>query len=226
MYNAKLPRYQCTARDVRTGGQWISSGKSKETTDAATFARYLLSQLTHYGVDLSEVIIQTDNGSEFIGSVQKRKEESAFIKVLEDAGVKEARIPPRACTWQSDVEASHKMIEDEFYDIEVWVNLRQRPILTGFRSKDGYKGRKAPIQMLKEAGSSISPQVSSCDFTEFSLRSRGRWMPCGVIKHAKLTLIANITSTVSPTGQAAGWLYAYYSSSLDSGQVFLFAGEY
>ena len=35
-----------------------------------------------------------------------------------DAGVKQVRIPPRACTWQSDVEASHKTIEDEFYDIE------------------------------------------------------------------------------------------------------------
>ncbi|MGQ9561645.1 MAG: hypothetical protein ACUVWA_14195 [Candidatus Oleimicrobiaceae bacterium] len=81
MCKLKLPRYQCTARDVRTGGQRISYGESKETTNAATFARYLLSQLTHYGVDLSQAIIQTDNGSEFIGSVQKRKGRSAFIRV-------------------------------------------------------------------------------------------------------------------------------------------------
>ncbi|MGQ9854652.1 MAG: hypothetical protein ACUVTG_14795, partial [Candidatus Oleimicrobiaceae bacterium] len=81
MHKSKLPRYQCTARDVRTGGQWISYGESKETTNAASFARYLLSQLTHYGLDLSEVIIQTGNASEFIGSVQKRKGRSAFIRV-------------------------------------------------------------------------------------------------------------------------------------------------
>ncbi|MGQ9560411.1 MAG: hypothetical protein ACUVWA_07860 [Candidatus Oleimicrobiaceae bacterium] len=91
--------------------------ESKETTNAPSFARYLLSQFTHYGVELSQVIIQTDKGSEIIGSVQKRRRKSAFIRVSEDAGVKQARVPPRACTWQSDVEAFHKMIEDQFYDI-------------------------------------------------------------------------------------------------------------
>ena len=42
-----------------------------------------------------------------------------LVRVLEDAGVKQARIPPKTCPWQSDdVEANRKMIEDEFYDKE------------------------------------------------------------------------------------------------------------
>lgn len=45
------------------------------------------------------------------------------MMVLEDFGVKSCRLPPRACTWQSDVEAFHKIIEDEFYDIEDYERL-------------------------------------------------------------------------------------------------------
>ncbi|MGQ9854965.1 MAG: hypothetical protein ACUVTG_16380, partial [Candidatus Oleimicrobiaceae bacterium] len=106
-------------------------------TTAPSFERYLLSQFTHYVVELSQVIIQTDNGSEFIGSVQKRRRKSAFIRVSEDAGVKQARVPPRACTWQSDVEAFHKMIEDQFYDIGDYregLSLGQKLMLTSSAS--------------------------------------------------------------------------------------------
>jgi hypothetical protein len=107
MRKLRLPRYQFTAPLVRTGGEWISFGETKDGTNAAIFANYLLSQLEYYGVDLSCVIIQTDNDSEFIGSVQKKKGKSAFAKTLESFGVEHRRIPPRACTWQSDVEAPH-----------------------------------------------------------------------------------------------------------------------
>ncbi|HAW50608.1 TPA: hypothetical protein DCX16_06640 [bacterium] len=93
-----LPRYEFTALDVRTGGKWHAYGETKDSTNAAIFARYLLSQLKLYGVDMEEVIVQTDNGSEFIGSVQKKKGESAFKRVLKEFEVKHSQIPPRACT--------------------------------------------------------------------------------------------------------------------------------
>ncbi len=79
-----LPRYQFTARDVRTGGVWHGYGATKDSTNAAIFVRTLLAQLAYYGVDLSEVTIQTDNGSEFIGGVGKKKGESAFQRVLRE----------------------------------------------------------------------------------------------------------------------------------------------
>jgi transposase len=114
MREIRLPRYEFTARDVRTGGEWCAYGETKDSTNAALFAKYLLCQLQYYGVNINEIIIQTDNGSEFIGNVLKKKGKSAFVKVLESAKVKYVRIPPRACTWQSDVEAFHKIVEDEF----------------------------------------------------------------------------------------------------------------
>ncbi|MGQ9560203.1 MAG: hypothetical protein ACUVWA_06795 [Candidatus Oleimicrobiaceae bacterium] len=82
-------------------------------------------------------------------------------------GLKQARIPPTACAWQSDVEASHAMIEDEFYEIgdcrgvdEFKAQAYAYQLYFNFKRKNRYKGRKAPREILnKEAGSSISPQV-------------------------------------------------------------------
>lgn len=161
-----LPRYEFTARDVRTGGEWYAYGETKDSTSAAIFASYLLEQLQYYGVNVNETIIQTDNGSEFIGSVFKKKGKSAFVKVLESVKVKHARIPPRACTWQSDVEAFHKIVEDEFYDIEDYRDLIEfrakayaYELYFNFKGKNRYRGQKTPIEILEETNSSVSPQV-------------------------------------------------------------------
>ena len=58
------------------------------------------------------------------------------------------------------------MIEDEFYDIEDYRGVEEfnarayaYQLYFNFKHKNSYKGRKAPIEILKEAGSSISPQV-------------------------------------------------------------------
>jgi len=117
-----LPRYQHTAKDVRTGGIWCAYAHTNDTTNAAIFGSYLLAQLKRYGVDTSEVMPQTDNGSEYIGNVKKKKGKSAFERVLEMFGSHHSRIPPGAKTWQSDVESFHWIIEDEFYDIEDYRN--------------------------------------------------------------------------------------------------------
>ncbi len=34
------------------------------------------------------------------------------------AGVADGRMPPRACTWPSEVEVFHKLIEEELYELE------------------------------------------------------------------------------------------------------------
>ncbi|MDZ7413156.1 MAG: helix-turn-helix domain-containing protein [candidate division KSB1 bacterium] len=91
MMRLHLPRDEYSARDVRTGGGWYAYGRTKESTNAAIFASYLLSSLKHYGVDMKGLTIQTPNGSEFIGSVRKRGE-SAFKEVLDDFGVRHCRI--------------------------------------------------------------------------------------------------------------------------------------
>ncbi|MDI6840317.1 MAG: hypothetical protein QMD71_05665 [bacterium] len=40
MKRLHLPRYEFTARDVRTGGEWHTYGETKDGTNAAIFASY------------------------------------------------------------------------------------------------------------------------------------------------------------------------------------------
>lgn len=130
-----LPRYQYTARDVRTGALYISHGRSNNSTNMATFARYVLEHLKGCGVNVCAIRHQSDNGPEFQKTTYK-KEMGAFESVVKSyKGATYDTIPPRHCTWQSDVETSHRLIEDELYCCEP------------FRSKDEFYGKAAAYQL-------------------------------------------------------------------------------
>lgn len=166
MRHLGLPRYQFSARDVRTGGIWYSYGRSKDSTNGGMFITYLLRQLEHYGVELSEVTIQTDNGTEFVGHILKKHNESSFSEAIERFGANYRRIPPRACSWQSDVEVFHKLIEDEFYDLEEYrdqIEFMAKAyaycLYFNYRRKNRWRGCKTPVELLKELNSKISPKV-------------------------------------------------------------------
>jgi len=118
MKGLRLPLYQYTARDVRTGAVFYAYAYSNDTLNASFFAEYILSHLRRFRN--GRIIVQTDNGSEFIGSVGRRRGESRFQRVLGRFGVIHQRIYPRCPTWNSDVEAVHRIIEDEFYECEVY----------------------------------------------------------------------------------------------------------
>ncbi len=161
-----LPRYQLSARGVRTGGSWFAYAEENTTTNAALFAWYLLGHLNRCGVDLSRVIFQTDNGSEFIGNSVKRGK-SAFQEVLESFGVKGVRIPPSSPTWNSDVEAFHGLIEDEFYEIEEYRGREEfmgkawaYQLWFNYKRKNRNRGRKTPLEIFGELPhKGISPEV-------------------------------------------------------------------
>ncbi|MCX7785946.1 MAG: hypothetical protein N2201_07000 [candidate division WOR-3 bacterium] len=166
MRSFHLPRYQFTAQDVRTGGIWYAYGESKDSTNSAVFIYYLLRQLKHYGVEMSEVTIQTDNGVEFVGHILKKHRVSGFMGIIEHFGANYRRIPPRACSWQSDVEVCHKLIEEEFYDVEDYQDRAEFMakaygycLYFNYRRKNRWKGWKAPVQLLREINSDISPKV-------------------------------------------------------------------
>lgn len=55
MRSLGLPRYEHTARDVRTVGTWYAYSEINDTSNAGIFANYLLDQLDYYGVDTKRV---------------------------------------------------------------------------------------------------------------------------------------------------------------------------
>ena len=60
-----LPKYQITARCIRTGALFIGYTQQHSTTGTAIFIYRLFSHLKRYGVNPAEITIQTDNGTEF-----------------------------------------------------------------------------------------------------------------------------------------------------------------
>lgn len=161
-----LPRFEYTARELRTGAAWFAFSDTNDSFKAATFAAYLLGHLKRHGVAMDAMTVQTDNGSEYIGHIRKRHGgDSLFESVVRHhTGRPSVQIFPGAKTSQSDVEAFHSLVETELYDVE---DLSSPPLLLG-RSrtyqayfnhlrKNGWRGGRTPAMILSEAGSRVNP---------------------------------------------------------------------
>ncbi len=161
-----LPRFQYTARDLRTGAAWFCLSDTNDSFKASLFARYLLDHLRRHGVALHNSTVQTDNGSEYIGHVSKRGDGLSLFEesVQCHTGQRPLRIFPGAKTSQSDVESFHNLVETELYDVE---DLSTEILLLGrartyqiyfnhFR-KNLWKGAKTPANILDESGSKVKP---------------------------------------------------------------------
>ena len=161
-----LPNIQYTCREVVSGLQFIAFAQERSLACATLFAHLVLDHLQSCGAALSPGRWQTDNGSEFIGSWNARKD-SSFTSLIESVeGLEHHTIPPRAHTWQADVETVHGLIEDEFYEVEkfssradllykasaytLWFNLSR---------KNSYKNYQTPWQIIHLRDPTISPDI-------------------------------------------------------------------
>lgn len=155
-----LPRYEYTLRELSTGAGFMGYANSCNVTYASKFAEYVIEHLKSYGMDPKEMklIWQTDNGSEYIGSVNKRPGyRCAFQKVLDKEQVEHVQIPPR-CSWmQGDVETFHKLVEDEFYDIEFYANEEEflgkayaYQLFFNYLRKNRNRKSRAPVEILRK----------------------------------------------------------------------------
>ncbi len=115
-----LPLVQYTAREVRSGLQFLAYAPGAPPGPATSFAQRIQVHLQRCGVTLRDVTWQTDNGSEFIGELQPDGSRSHFPRAVTYFGSQHERIPPAAHTYQSDVETVHRLIEDEFFDLETF----------------------------------------------------------------------------------------------------------
>ena len=113
-----LPRYEYAVRELSIGASFFAYADENTTTNASVFADYVAEHLKRHGIKTAQIMCQSDNGSEYIGSVNKKTNRpSAFEKVLLRHEIKHGRIPPR-CSWlQGDVETFNRIIESEFFEI-------------------------------------------------------------------------------------------------------------
>ena len=152
---AGYPRYQYTFRCVRTGAVFVGLAHSNNTMNSAVFLAAVLNHLKEHG--LLPRVVQTDNGTEFV-KIRARDpgELTMFQRVLEAFGVEHRTIPPGQKTYNSDVEAFHRLIEHEFYDVREYASL---PLLVeklslyqeffNLKRMNFYKG-KTPWAILRD----------------------------------------------------------------------------
>lgn len=122
MVDHALPRYQYTARETVSGLHMIGYAQELSLTNSLSFIHLLGEHLAKAGVDLSKIEIQTDNGSEFIGS-STALEDSIVTKYINAHFAGHRTIPPGKSNYQADVETVHGRIENEFYCIEPVTSL-------------------------------------------------------------------------------------------------------
>jgi transposase len=114
----RLPLVEYTAREVRSGLLFWAFAQKRSAAASAVFAARIQQHLDRWGVTLRDLAWQTDNGSEFIGGHDRDGKRTGFPSALGDS--RHLRIPPAAHTFQSDVETVHRLVEDEFFDLETF----------------------------------------------------------------------------------------------------------
>jgi len=164
----KLPRYQFTARCEKTGAAFISFAYEKTNINAASFITYLMEHLQRHGITVSEINIQSDNGSEFAGNWTP-KSQSIFTHMVEEVyGSKHLKIPRGKPNVNADVETFHRIVENHFFDLEDYTDLVDflnkaytYQIVFNFFRPNSYKWGKTPLKILNESRAEIDPAVLS-----------------------------------------------------------------
>ena len=155
-----LPRFQYTIVEVRVGAVFLAYSDTFSVAESEAVVRRFLEHLKEQDVELSEVLIQTDGGSEFDGNVIKRKPEG-FTHTIEEGFGATHRVVPGCPNAQAEAESLHARIEPEFFDIEdfadpldFWQKIATWQNNYNFKRKNSSRGWKSPAENLRE----IEPQ--------------------------------------------------------------------
>ncbi len=164
-----LPKYQYTVRETKTGMLFLGYSDELSELNARTMIDYILDEIKwDLPFDISELTVQTDNGSEFSGQA-RRVETAPFVQMIEKThGANHVYIRPGHCNAQADVESSHQLIETEFFDLtrfadrdDFFRKIESYRLYFNFVRPNFYKGGKTPQQICaSDCGSS-----ASCNFS-------------------------------------------------------------
>src|SRR5712691_5620200 len=150
----RLPAVQYTARDVRSGLLLLAFAQRRSAAASEVFAARIQRHLDRYGVSLRDLVWQTDNGGEFVGRHNAHGPRIGFPAALGDS--QHVRIPPAAHTYQSDVETVHRLVEDEFFDLETFTSRGEflakahtYQLYFNLVRPNSHKGNQTPWQIIE-----------------------------------------------------------------------------
>jgi transposase len=162
----KIPTVQYTCREVVSGLHFIAYAQEISLPCATLFASIVQQHLQQCRATIAPGRWQTDNGAEFIGA-WNAKADSAFTRQVQSIpGLQHHTIPPGAHTWQADVETAHRLIEDEFYEIEPFDSrhdfmAKANAYAFWFNAlrKNSYKNSQTPWQIIHQRDPKVSPRI-------------------------------------------------------------------
>jgi transposase len=191
MTRLRLPRFQYTVREVVSGLSFVGYADELSKSYTTLLAERVSAHLAWHGVDLTRVVWQTDNGSEFL----QGKDQRGLPAAVRALGSDHRYIPPKAYTWQSDVETVHRLVEDEFFDresfrdrAEFWAKATTYWHYFNLARPNRGKEWQSPHQILCRHARRIDPAVArwqtldlghlhSQYFPHYSPHSRGHDLP-------------------------------------------------
>jgi transposase len=164
MTRLRLPRFQYTVREPVSGLCFTGYADELSKSYTTLLAERVSAHLAWHGVDLRRVTWQTDNGSEF----QQNQQQRGLPAAVRALGSDHRYIPPKAYTWQSDVETVHRLVEDEFFDREsfadrkqFWAKVRTYWYYFNLARPNRGKEWQSPLQILRSHPARISAAVAT-----------------------------------------------------------------
>jgi transposase InsO family protein len=112
------PRYAYTIRDVHSGAVFMGYAQELSEKHAQVFIDLCLTHFRRFGLVPENLIIQTDNGSEFSGArytLWEREGYSHTVHVVH--GAEHRFIPPGCSNANGDIESFHNLIQREFFEL-------------------------------------------------------------------------------------------------------------
>jgi transposase len=183
MQKQQLPKYQYTIRDTKSGLMMLGFANEYSELYSTIMTERYLYHLQLHGVDLKEVIVQTDNGVEFGGTRRHLNKESFANMIEQKMGAKHRFIPPGMCNANADVESVHATIEKEFFDLEnfkdkedFWVKTQAYQYFYNIARPNFSKKGKPPLQIILEDRPEISPSVVNFPVVDLDEEFRVRCM--------------------------------------------------
>lgn len=160
-----MPRFQYTIRDEATGALFLAYASELSKTYATLAQQRVTAHLRAHGIDLTQLEMRTDLGSEFDGDTVHYRPDG-FHGALTAVGATHRFNPPARPNANADVESSHATIEPEFFDLENFTSPAQfiAAITTyqhffNFARKNRSRDNKTPAELLALRAPNIDPRA-------------------------------------------------------------------
>lgn len=166
MKDFKLAQHQYTIRELATGAVFVSYATELSKAYTTIVITRCLDYWKSFGIKISQIVIQTDNGPEFDGQVAKYRKGS-FHNIIQSPPfcAKHKFNPPRCPNANADVENAHNRFQEELFSSERFSSQQDffDKVITfqhWFNLKRINCSRHAtPLQALRKKAPRIDPNI-------------------------------------------------------------------